>query len=316
MVRVGGYGMRWGPYDKAVELAVDAERNGLDWIIYADQLCSSRPRSMWDPEVTDVAGMIESLDAYYDPGPLVASAAARTSTIGFMWGVIDAVRRHPSMIAQTLLTLDHTTKGRTITVLANGENKQMKPYGISRKGANDKLWDSVQMVRMFLERCDPITFEGRVWKLDRAKVDLPPYGDTPPEVWVAGGGPEVFEMIGRWGDGWLTYAPGATEDDPAVLAAQLAEVHRHAESAGRDPAKLLARADPHRRRPRRRGRARTAARPPHRPMEHDARHPDVGDLPALGARAPIRRRLDVLARLHPAVGVEGGGARRRRAHAT
>ena len=55
---------------------------------------------------------------------------------------------------------------------------------------------------------------------------------------MAGGGPEVFEMIGRWGDGWLTYAPGATEDDPAVLAAQLAEVHRHAESAGRDPAKL------------------------------------------------------------------------------
>ena len=55
--------MRWGPYDKAVELAVDAERNGLDWIVYADQLCSSRPRSMWDSEVTDVAGMIESLDA-------------------------------------------------------------------------------------------------------------------------------------------------------------------------------------------------------------------------------------------------------------
>ena len=35
MVRVGAYGMRWGPYDKAVELAVEAERAGFDWIVYA-----------------------------------------------------------------------------------------------------------------------------------------------------------------------------------------------------------------------------------------------------------------------------------------
>src|SRR2546423_7708537 len=106
-----------------------------------------------------------------------------------------------------MLTLDHATKGRTFTVLATGENKQQKPYGVSRKGAGDKLWDTVQIVRRFLDSNDPVSFTGRVYNVDRGLIGIPPYGDRPPRFYVAGGTPEVRYLAGTFADGWVTYMP-------------------------------------------------------------------------------------------------------------
>jgi len=44
-----------------------------------------------------------------------------------------------------------------------------------------------------------------------------------------------LELIGKHADGWLTYVPGAAEDNPEVFAEQVRDIRRHAERAGRDP---------------------------------------------------------------------------------
>ena len=122
--------------------------------------------------------------------------------------------------------------------MANGENKQMKPYGISRKGANDKLRDSLRMVKQFCTTSEPVSDEGIAWKHDRALVALQPFGAAPPPVYVAGGGPDVLELIGQHADGWFTYIPGASDDSPEQFAHDVATIRRHAEQAGRDPASI------------------------------------------------------------------------------
>lgn len=69
----------------------------------------------------------------------------------------------------------------------------------------------------------------------RAKFDLGPYGDTPPPFWLAGGSPANLELAGTVADGWMTAAPGHTEDDPQQFIDKVQIMRQHAERAGRDP---------------------------------------------------------------------------------
>lgn len=234
-MEVGVYGVHFLPFELATGAAVGAEAAGMDFITYGDQLCFTHPTSMWTPDITDVATLMPNFNAFMDVGVVIGAAAAQTNNIKFHYGVIDAVRRPPSVIAQSLLTLDHATKGRVRLLLANGENKQMKPYGIARKGANDKLSDSLRLVQKFLRTTGPVTDDGIVWQHKDAIVAVHPYGDTPPPVYVAGGGPEVLEMTGKYADGWFTYIPGANADSLEQFAEDVATVRGHAERAGRDP---------------------------------------------------------------------------------
>jgi phthiodiolone/phenolphthiodiolone dimycocerosates ketoreductase len=223
------------PFDRCVQTAVQAEQAGMDWVIFGDQMCFSHPLSIWTPEITTTAEYLPSFDAFYEPGTLITAAAPKTSTIKFLYGPVDVVRRAPNVLVQTLLTLDHATQGRIMMVLANGENKQMKPYGIARKGANDKLWDAAHIMRLFLDTNEEVDYDGRVWKMRRAKFDLGPYGAQPPPFWLAGGSPENLELAGTCGDGWITAAPGHTEDDPQSFFDKVTTIRGHAERAGRDP---------------------------------------------------------------------------------
>ena len=111
-MEVGVYGVHFPPFELGTGAAVGAEAAGMDFIIYGDQLCFTHPTSLWTPDITDVAALLPTFNAFMDAGPIIAAAAAQTSTIKYHYGVIDAVRRPPSVIAQSVLTLDHATKGR------------------------------------------------------------------------------------------------------------------------------------------------------------------------------------------------------------
>jgi phthiodiolone/phenolphthiodiolone dimycocerosates ketoreductase len=237
-MRIGTMANSLPPFEQAVEAAVSAEAAGFDFIIYWDQMCMTMPTSIVTPDITSIANVFPDFDAYMESAPLIALAAAKTSRIEFGYGPLDAVRRHPSMLAQTLNTLDHISGHRVFTVLANGENKQMKPYGISRRGASDKLRDTMPMLGHWLESNKPLSYEGRQYKANRGKVALQPLGDRRPGVLVAGGGKETLEIAGRYGEGWMTYLPGSMPDDPKRYAHEIGILKQAAADAGRDPGEL------------------------------------------------------------------------------
>ena len=214
------------------------EQAGWDFVGLFDQTNGYFPSSLWTEEFTPLAGMLPDLDAYFDTTALISCAARDASTIEFLYGVIDSVRRAPNVIAQTILTLDHATQGRTITVLGSGENKQMKPYGIARKGANDKLWDAAHIIRAFLESNEPVSYQGRVWNLDRALMTLGPYGERRPRVWIAGDSSDVMELAGACADGWVTWIIPGTDEDTEVFRERIAQIRRHSEEVGRDPSDI------------------------------------------------------------------------------
>jgi len=238
-IQYGSFALSLSSVDATAGFATVFENQGYDFYTYWDQANGFQPHSIHTPDVTPLAEHIPTLQLFYDPAPVIAVAAQQTERIKFLYGSIDSVRRSPFIIAQTMLTLDHLTRGRTITMLGAGEQKQMKPYGYSRIGSHDKLVDTVHIVRRFHESGgEPVSYDGRVWNLDRALMALQPYGDTPPPIWIAGSSDDDLRLAAEVANGWTTIPPGFTEDDPDVFRQQVSKLRKFAADAGRDPDEL------------------------------------------------------------------------------
>lgn len=224
------------PLDQQIAMAVQAEADGWDSFAYWDQANGWTPKAIYTPDITPLAETVPSLDVFYDASVAIAQAATQAEKIHFMNAVVDVVRRPPYIQALTMLTLDHATKGRNVTILGSGEQKQMRAYGFKRLGSADKLWDTMHILREFFNSDEPVSYSGRQYSVDRAMLALQPYGEKTPPVWVAGGSDEVYHLAGAVGDGWTTYGPPGVEGSPENLADGVAKVHAAAKSAGKDPA--------------------------------------------------------------------------------
>jgi len=226
------------PYEACIKSLVDADRNGYHWVVCHDATDWPTPSSVWNEKLSDFCRDAPDPNGVFAMDVAIAGAAARTDSINFLWGPIDLVRRAPVNIAQTVLTLDHATRGRMAVMLSQGQQNHMRQYGMPRAGTKDKLWDGVQIVTKLIRQNTPFSYRGRVWKFDNGQLALPPYGEHAPEVFVAGGFGESLELAGRFADGWVDCPPGLDQNDPSVFAEKVSAVRRHAAGVGRDPDEL------------------------------------------------------------------------------
>ena len=100
----------------------DSGRYHSIWL--PDHMVSFWPDSIWAPEFTDLATASPSPHRHLDGMAVGAAAAVLTTATPIVTSVVDTVRRHPAMLAQTALTLDHLSKGRFIL----GLGSQIRPH--------------------------------------------------------------------------------------------------------------------------------------------------------------------------------------------
>src|SRR6202012_2423319 len=91
---------------------LDSGRYHSIWL--PDHMVSFWPDSIWTPEFTDLATVSASPHRHLDGLAVAAAVAALTKNVPIATSVVDTVRRHPSLLAQTALTIDHISKGRFI----------------------------------------------------------------------------------------------------------------------------------------------------------------------------------------------------------
>src|ERR1700749_4358719 len=91
---------------------LDGGRYHSIWL--PDHLVSFWPDSIWTPEFTDLAEGSPSPHRYLDPLPVAGAGAAQTERAATVTSVVDTVRRHPVMLAQSALTLGHLSGGRFV----------------------------------------------------------------------------------------------------------------------------------------------------------------------------------------------------------
>ena len=203
---------------------------GASAIWVPDHFMGFAPKWMWTPDVVPAAKVLHSMDALFDPVPImtIAALAHRKAWIGT--SVTEPIRRHPMSLAQTFVTLDHISKGRAILGIGNGLRENTEPYGLPCDNRVARLEEALRIIRMlWSSKGQPVSFEGRFWTLRDAVFDLPLYKRRPPRLFMGAHFPRMLKMCGRWADGWL---PGQ-KIDAEEYRGRLSTIREAACGAGR-----------------------------------------------------------------------------------
>jgi phthiodiolone/phenolphthiodiolone dimycocerosates ketoreductase len=217
------------PLDMTQLEYLDSGRFHSIWI--PDHMVSFWPDSIWTPEFTDLATTSPSPHRHLDGLAVAAAAAALTKNVPIATCVIDTVRRHPAMLAQTALTIDHLSKGRFILGLGSGEAENTVPYGFDFHKPVSRLEEAIKVIKLLWESDGPVDFDGEFFKLHHARMDTELYDGKPPRIWMGATGPRMLEIAGRYADGWWPAGDYSPED----YAAKLRLLRQSAERARRDP---------------------------------------------------------------------------------
>ena len=217
------------PLDLSQLGELDSGRYHSVWL--PDHMVSLWPDSIWTPEFTDLATTSPSPHRYLDSFAVAAAVAVLTRNVSIATSVVDTVRRHPAMLAQTALTLDHLSKGRFILGLGSGELENTAPYGFDFRAPVSRFEESLRVIRLLWESERPVDFEGRFYRLHHARLDTEPFAGRFPPIWIGGSGPRMLDLTGRFAQGWWPVGSVTPED----YAAKLAVIRSSAERAGRDP---------------------------------------------------------------------------------
>lgn len=205
------------PPAHAVDLAMAAERAGLDLVTFQDH--------PYQP-------------AFLDTWTLLSYVAARTERVHLGSNVANLPLRLPAVLARSAASLDRLSGGRFELGIGAGAfwsaiaamgGRRLSP-GQSVEALEEAihiihdLWDT--------ERPGGMRFDGQYYQVKGAKRGPAPLHKI--GIWVGAYKPRILRLTGRLGDGWL---PSLSYLQRGV--AELKEMNRHidegAAQAGRNP---------------------------------------------------------------------------------
>lgn len=174
-----------------VDLAVEAERIGLDSVFISDHFQPWRHRGGHAPFAMS----------------WLAAAGERTERVVLGTSVMTPTFRYnPAVVAQAFGTLGALNPGRIVLGIGTGEALNEVAVGAAGspwpefKERFARLREAVTLMRRLWTE-ERVTFEGEFYRTQDATVyDRP---DEPVPVYVAAGGPLVARYAGRAGDGFI-----------------------------------------------------------------------------------------------------------------
>jgi coenzyme F420-dependent glucose-6-phosphate dehydrogenase len=211
---------QWQP-ETLVDHAVAAEAAGFDGLLVSEH---------FHPWVDDAGA------SGYAFATLGAIARA-THRVRLATGVTTPLfRHHPAVIAQAAATLDRLSGGRFDLGVGTGENINEGPLGLPfppyRERAH-RLEEALEIMRRLLDG-EKLTFPGRYYQTDRARLYSPPLGRV--AIWMAAAGPRSAALAARKADAIVTSVKSPAEAMENVIL----PARRAAAAAGRPAPRLVA----------------------------------------------------------------------------
>lgn len=191
------------PLKKIISVARLAEELGFEHFVHADQRFSGEK----DVFVT------------------LAADALNTTTIQLGPCVSDPFCRIPAMLAAAVASLDELSGGRALLALGAGGSGFAEMH-LERKHVNEALRETITMIRGLFSG-EPVTFDGRLYKLTNAQLRFDVRPDIP--ILIASRSPLNLELAGEIADGAII----ATYVSQAQLAFAVERVRAGAKKAGR-----------------------------------------------------------------------------------
>jgi len=208
------------PFESSEAVVRTAAQLGAESLWTVDHLLGLFHPELWARG--PVAALVPDPDAYYDP--FVASAAlGRGTSLPLGVAVTDATRRRAADVARSVLSLQHLCEGGFNLGVGSGEAQNLLPFGYPFDRPVARCEEFLGELRCLLDT-------GRMPGGGVGRLGLPlESGAGRPRVWVAGHGPRMLRLTGRFGDGWLP----AWHMSPEEYGRRRARVFDHAAAAGR-----------------------------------------------------------------------------------
>lgn len=167
-----------------------AEALGYDWISTWDHLYPST--------IPPVGGCFEGLTTH-------AALAALTSRPRVGSLVYSAAFRHPALLANAAVSIDHLSGGRLeLGIGAGWQEAEHRAHGLPFAGPAARLRrlaETIEIVRLLWTE-DRVDYDGEFSTLRDARCDPKPV-QRPPRIWVGASGERAgLPLAGRLGDGW------------------------------------------------------------------------------------------------------------------
>ena len=136
---------------------------------------------------------------------MLSAIGALTRNVEVGTCVTDAIRRHPSAIALSTITLDRITKGRAILGIGAGEAQNVVDFGIEFSKPVSKFKEQLEVIsRLFESDADNhVSYKGEYYRLDNASLQAKSIRKPRPPVYIAAGAPKTLELCAKYGDGWI-----------------------------------------------------------------------------------------------------------------
>ena len=195
-----------------LEDGVEVERLGFD--------------SVWLPDhffFQQAAG----LATFPDVWTLLGALAVKTERISLGTNVIAATFRHPALLAKMAAALQDLCGGRFILGIGAGNQvPEHEAFGLDFAHRIGRFKEYVPILHALLNG-ETVTHSGRYFTLQEASLRtfVPPV-----PIWIASGGPQMFEVTARYATGWNM----ATGRDVSTIREKCREFTGACRDAGRD----------------------------------------------------------------------------------
>ena len=213
-----------GDPDKIRKFCSAVEELGFSHMMAYDHVVKC-PHEGREPKLT---GPYTENDSFHDPFVLFAFAAAITTRLEFVTGVMVLPQRQTALVAQQAADVDLLSRERLRLGVGIGWNYvEFDALGQDFKTRAKRVEEQVDLLRQ-LWTTPIVSFEGRFDRIDRAGINPRPRRRIP--LWIGGHSEPAYERGARIGDGFVFAAPG----EGAVDAWE--RVRHHLGMLGRDDA--------------------------------------------------------------------------------
>jgi alkanesulfonate monooxygenase SsuD/methylene tetrahydromethanopterin reductase-like flavin-dependent oxidoreductase (luciferase family) len=189
-------------YEQCLDQIVEAERLGFD--------------AYWIGEHHGYLTPHHTL-ACPNPAVLLSTAAQRTQCIGLNTAVANLALRHPLLVAEDYALVDLLSNGRLGLGIGRGSfAHEYTAFGQNREESRGRFEESWEIIQRAW-RGETVTFQGRYYQLNGAKLNVLPVQKPLPRYWFSAIRGESFAMLGRTAQPVISL-PHLTADGLPTLA--------------------------------------------------------------------------------------------------
>lgn len=212
-------GATLSPWNALRAYALEAEAAGLDSVWMFDHFFNRRDD-----------GTMQNM---YESWTILSAVASVTDRILLGSLVMCSSFRSPGLLAKMAATLDEVSGGRLILGIGAGwYNPEYEAFGYPTDRRGTRYEETLAIVRRLLDG-ERVTFAGEFNQLRDAVLAPAPSRRIP--ILVAGDGPRVLRLAGRYGDAWNDNGFGLPDER---LRRVLKSLDESLEAEGRDPSTL------------------------------------------------------------------------------